>query len=151
MNAPAFWRSRNARERQVLGWGAAIVAVLLFVALAWLPVARTHARLERDLPMLRASLVSLQEQADEVRRLRGLPAVTPAAAMPGATPQLAGAQVSTPAPGRLRIVAGDVAFNALLDWLTAVQAAQGLRVESARIEALPAPGRVRAELTLERT
>ena len=34
--------------------------------------------------------------------------------------------------------------------LTTAQAAHGLRVESARIDALPAPGRVRAELTLAR-
>jgi type II secretory pathway component PulM len=39
----------------------------------------------------------------------------------------------------------------LLDWLATAQAAHGLRVESARIEALPTPGRVRAELTLARS
>jgi len=149
MNALALWRARSARERRVLAWGGSIAAVLLFVALAWIPLARTHARLEREMPAVRASVDSLQRQADEVRRLRALPAV--AAAAQGSTPPLPGAQVTTPAPGRLRVVASDVAFGALLDWLTAVEAAQGLHVESARIEALPTSGRVRADLTLERT
>jgi len=147
MNALVLWRGRSARERRVLAWGGAVAAVLLFVALAWIPLARTHARLEREMPAVRASVDSLQRQADEVRRLRALPA----AAAQGSTPPLPGAQVTTTAPGRLRVVASDVAFGALLDWLTAVEAAQGLRVESARIEALPTSGRVRAELTLERT
>jgi len=151
MNAPAFWRARSARERRVLAWGGSLAALLLFVALAWLPLARTHARLEREMPAARASLEALQRQADEVRRLRTLPAVGATPASQGGTPPLAGAQVTTPAPGRLRIVAPDVAFNALLDWVTAVEAAQGLRVESAHIEALPTVGRVRADLTLERT
>jgi len=151
MNALALWRSRSARERRLLAWGGALAAALLFIALAWIPLARTHARLEREMPAVRASLDALQHQADEVRRLRAVPAVATTPAGPGATPRLPGAQVTTPAPGRLRIVASDVAFGALLDWLTAVEAAQGLRVESARIEALPAAGRVRAELTLERT
>jgi len=46
MNAPAFWRARSARERRVLAWGGSLAALLLFVALAWLPLARTHARLK---------------------------------------------------------------------------------------------------------
>ena len=52
---------------------------------------------------------------------------------------------------RVRLRADDVAFTALLDWLTTAQAAHGLRVQSARIEALPAAGRVRADLTLTRS
>lgn len=151
MIAPAFWRNRSARERRVLGWGGAITAALLFVALAWVPLARNHARLEREMPAVRASIEALQRQADEVRRLRTMPAVTVTAASQGGIPPLPGAQVTTPAPGRLRVVATDVAFNALIDWITVVEAAQGLHVESARIDALPTAGRVRAELMLERT
>jgi general secretion pathway protein M len=151
MNAPAFWRSRSVRERRVMGVGGALVALLLFVVLVWLPVARSHARLEREMPAMRASLDSLQRQADEVRRLRTLPPVGTTSASQSATPPLPGAQVTIPSPGRLRVVATDVPFSALLDWITAVEAAQGLRVDSARVESLPAPGRVRADVTLERT
>ncbi|HZZ94351.1 MAG TPA: type II secretion system protein M [Usitatibacter sp.] len=151
MNAPAIWRSRSPRERRVLAWGGGLVAALLFVALAWLPLARTHARIEAELPQLRASLAALERQADEVKRLRGIPVVASSATPAGSMPALPGAQVSIPAPGRVHVVAGDVAFSALLDWLAAVQGAQGLHVESAHLEALPTSGRVRADLTLARS
>jgi general secretion pathway protein M len=145
-----LWRSRAPRERRVLAIGATAVALLLFVALAWLPVQRTHTRLERELPAVRASIAALEHQAEEVRRLRALPAAA-SAANPGALPALAGAQVSTPAPGRVHVVASDVGFNALLDWIAAAEAAQGLHVEAAHLEALPTAGRVRADLTLARS
>lgn len=151
MNAPAWWRNRPSHERRVLGVGAGVVAALLFVGLVWLPVARTHARLEQELPALRASLETLSRQAQEVQRLRAVPAAQASGAAAGSLPTLAGAQVSIPAPGRVRLAAGDVAFSALLDWLAAAEAAQGLHVERAHIEALPTAGRVRAELTLARS
>jgi len=53
-------------------------------------------------------------------------------------------------PKTVQVAASDVAFGALLEWLAGLQATQGLRVESARIEALPIAGRVRAELRLTR-
>lgn len=151
MNAPAWWRNRPSHERRVLAVGAGVVAALLFVGLVWLPVARTHARLEQELPALRASLETLSRQAQEVQRLRAVPAAQASGAAAGSLPTLAGAQVSIPAPGRVRLAAGDVAFSALLDWLAAAEAAQGLHVERAHIEALPTAGRVRAELTLARS
>jgi general secretion pathway protein M len=150
MKAAELWRSRPPHERRMLAAGGAAAAVLLFVALVWLPLARTHARLEREAPQQRESIAALERQAAEVRRLRAMPAVNPAIPS-GATPPLPGAQVSVPAPGRLHLVANDVAFAALIDWLTAVQAAQGVHVESARIEALPAAGRVRADVVLARS
>ena len=152
MNAPTWWRMRPARERRLLAIGAAAVGVLLFVALAWLPVARAHERFERELPALRASVEALRQQAQEVRRLRSIPVAPAAAAAPaGSLPPLPGAQVSVPSPGRVRLAAADVAFAALLDWLAAAEAAQGLHVESAHIEALPTTGRVRADITLARS
>jgi type II secretory pathway component PulM len=151
VNAPAWWRNRPSHERRVLAVGAGLVAALLFVGLVWLPVARTHARLEQELPALRASLEALSQQAQEVQRLRAVPAAQAPGGATGSLPTLAGAQVSIPAPGRVRLAAGDVAFSALLDWLAAAEAAQGLHVERAHIEALPTAGRVRAELTLARS
>ncbi len=67
----------------------------------------------------------------------------------GAKP-LAGAQVARVDAKTVRVVGDDIAFGSLIEWLAAVQAAQGLRVDSARIDGLPAAGRVRAELRLSR-
>jgi type II secretory pathway component PulM len=65
--------------------------------------------------------------------------------------ELAGAQLSMADEKHVRLRGDDVAFTALLEWLGAAQSTNGLRVESARIEALASPGRVRADLTLARS
>jgi type II secretory pathway component PulM len=101
----------------------------------------------------------LQRDAEEVKRVRALPPT-----MPGNPPPLAGViasnawgrelpgvQLSVPDDKHVRLVGDDIAFGALLDWLTTAQAAHGLRVEKARIEAGTMVGRVRADLTLTRS
>lgn len=155
--AARAWTDRSPRERTAIAWIAGIAVVALFIAYAWLPLERARTRLSTQLPELRVSLATLEREADEVRRLRARPPVAATTAEPlvsiataaGGNP-LPGARISV-LDGRTLVVSGsDVAFGALLEWLASVQARQGLRVESARIEALPARGRVRAELRLSR-
>ena len=149
----------SPRERSILGAGAAVAGVMLVVALVWLPLERVRVRLAHELPVLRASVEALQRDAEEVKRVRALPAT-----MPGNPPPLAGViasnawgrelpgvQLSVPDDKHVRLVGDDIAFGALLDWLTTAQAAHGLRVEKARIEAGTMVGRVRADLTLTRS
>jgi type II secretory pathway component PulM len=149
----------SPRERSIVGAGAAVAGVMLVVALVWLPLERLRVRLAHELPLLRASVEALQRDAEEVRRVRALPAT-----MPGNPPPLAGViasnawgrelpgvQLSVPDEKHVRLVGDDIPFGALLDWLTTAQAAHGLRVEKARIEAGANTGRVRADLTLERS
>jgi general secretion pathway protein M len=151
------WDRRSARERSVLAAGAIALAVLLFVALAWIPLERTRARLEREVPELRASVAALQRDADEVRRLRAMPPVATAAGQPlsslaaGGLAAPPGARLTLAGDRHLKLAGDDVGFAALLEWLSSTAAAQGLRVESARLEARPEPGRVRAEITLARS
>jgi type II secretory pathway component PulM len=155
----AYWHSRPPRERSALTAGIVVVAVMLVVALVWIPLERTRQRLGAELPGLRASVASLQAQAAEVKKLRATlssipPDPSPLAPLMAANAwarELPGVQLAVPDEKHVRLKAEDVAFTALLDWLTNAQAAHGLRVESARIEALSAPGRVRAELTLARS
>ena len=156
MSASSLWRERSPGERALLGTVGALAVAALVVAFVWLPLERARARLHQQLPELRASLGSLERQADEVRRLRTLPA---AASQPeplvsiltaGGGRPLPGAQLTVLDGKTLAVQASDVAFGALLDWLAAVQSAQGLRVREARLEALPAAGRVRGELKLSR-
>ena len=65
--------------------------------------------------------------------------------------RLPGAQVVPIDDKRVRIAASDVAYGALLEAIASAQGAYGMRVDSARIDALPGAGRVRAELVLTRS
>ena len=161
MSLARFWQSRPARERSLASAGLVVLAIMLVVALVWLPLERTRTRLNADLPALRASVAALERDAAEVKRLRAVSATIPANPAPLAplmaanawARALPGVQLSVPDEKHVRLAAEDVSFTALLDWLTTAQAAHGLRVETARIDALPGPGpgRVRAELTLARS
>jgi general secretion pathway protein M len=152
------WRGRPERERSFLAAGALVAGVMLYVALVWVPLERMRASIAADLPVLRASIASLERDAAEVKRLRGMPSSIPANKAPLPlimrsntwARELPGVQLSLPDERHVKLSGADVPFAALLDWLTTVQAAHGLRVESARIDALPGAGRVRAELTLAR-
>ena len=148
-----WWLARAPRERGVLAAGVAlVVAALLFAA--WLEAERTRSRLASELPQLRAAIAGLERDAAEVRRLRALPAAASADAAPlsalAGDAAVPGAEVAVLDARRVKLTGPDVAFAALLEWLTRARAAHGLSVETARIEALQAPGRVRAELTLAR-
>jgi len=132
---------------------AAVVVLVLVLALVWLPLQRTRARLEAELPALRATLAAMQREADEAKRLRALPPAAnqqaPIGSLASAPP--AGAQVNVVDPKRVRLTAADATFTTLLEWMVAAQASHGLRVESARLEALPATGRVKADILMSRS
>ena len=158
MNLAQAWNARPDNERRVLLVIGAVVAAALLIGLVWLPLERTRVRLSADLPKLRASIAALQRDADEVKRLRAraAPATTatqasaPLASVTTFGGGLAGAQMSVIDDRRVRLTGEDVSFSALLEWLRNAQATFGMRVESARLEARPAAGRVRAELVLAR-
>ncbi len=149
------WDQRSSRERAVLGWIVAIAVIALLVAFVWLPLERQRARLVEEMPRLRDSVAALEREADNVRKLKAMPVragtATPVAALAGAPPTLAGAQVAPLDDRRIRVTGADVGFAALIDWIGSVQASHGLRVDSARLEALPTAGRVRVELVMARS
>ncbi len=151
----AAWGERSPRERVVLGWIAALAMSALLVAFVWLPLERQRARLAGEMPRLRDSVATLEREADNVRKLRAMPVragtATPVGALAGTPTTLAGAQVAPLDERRIRLTGADVGFTALLDWIGSVQASHGLRVESARLEALPIAGRVRVELVMARS
>lgn len=149
-----WWDNRPARERRVIV-NLAVLAALVILFTSWLQAERTRERLAGQLPQLRASLAALERDAQEARRLRAMPAAppaaTPLAALAANATTVPGAQVSVVDERRVRVTGADVSFAALLEWLGQARASHGLRVESARLEALAAPGRVRAELLLARS
>lgn len=147
------WQSRTDSERAILAAVGALGAIALLAAFAWLPLERARARLSADLPALRASIETMRRQADEAKRLR---AISPSASLKAPVAQLAaspptGAQVAALDAQRVRLSSSDAAFTTLLEWIVAAQASHGLRVESARIDALAAPGRVKADIVLTRS
>jgi general secretion pathway protein M len=152
----AFWNARGARERTILAAGAGLAAFLLVVALVWLPLARERTRLAAELPAMRASLAEMRAQAEQVKQLRAIPERAPSAAAPlaaliasGTLAQgLPGARMSVLDARRLKLAAEDVAWARLLEWLSGAQGVHGLVAETASVEALAAPGRVRAEIVL---
>ena len=66
------------------------------------------------------------------------------------TQGLPGAATSAIDTRRIRIPAADASWNGVIAWVERTQGAHGLTVESATIEALPAAGRVRAEIVVAR-
>ena len=82
------WRARPERERSFLAAGALVIGVMLYVGLVWLPLERLRTRLAADLPVLRASIVSLERDAAEVKRLRSTPSSIPQNRLPLAIVQL---------------------------------------------------------------
>ena len=153
--AGAWWSGRSPRERRVIT--AAVGALVLALALAaWLDAERSRSRLAAELPRLRASIAALERDAAEVQRLRAMPAVQPTSAQSPLVTLgtnaggLPGAQISVLDDRRVKVT-GEIGFGALLEWLRNAQVTHGMRVENARLEALPAPGRVRADLLLTRS
>lgn len=148
-----LWHERSPGERRVAAVIAIVVAIALVLAFVALPLQRAHARLGEELPRLRASVAQLEQQSVEARRLRAMPA---AASVPGAanasveSRPLAGAQVTVLDDKHVALTGTDVSFAALLEWLVDAQRT-GLRVERARIDALPIAGRVRIDMRLARS
>ena len=140
-----------------LGGMLAAVAIIAAIAVAWAQAERSRKQLAAELPRLRASIAALERDAQEVARLRALPATSTATSARAPLASLAtdaggvpGARITVLDERRVRFAGDDVAFGALLEWLRLAQAAHGMRVDSARIDALPSPGRVKAELVLTR-
>jgi general secretion pathway protein M len=156
MRAPAFWAARAPRERALLSAGIATAAVVLVVVLAWLPLDRARTRLAAELPALRASAAEMRAQAQEVTRLRALPAravagITPLSTLLASgtlTQGLPGARLSTLDGKRVRLVIDDASWTRLAEWISAAQSLHGLVVDTATVDALAAPGRVRADIVL---
>lgn len=151
----ALWQSRSPRERQ--GWlGVLMLAMaVLYVALVGSAL-QSREPLRGDVEALRADMARMNQQAVELARLRALPPpAAPAAALrarvqsslDGAMLSSAVASLETPDPEHAIVVFNAVAFSDWLGWLEGL-AAQQIRLESCRIDALPASGRVNITATL---
>jgi general secretion pathway protein M len=153
----AFWSDRSPNERALIGAIVIVVALAVFIAFVWLPLDRSRARLATQLPQLRASIAALERDAEEAKRLRTFAPTAPPANEPlaslataGGGRPLPGVEITVPDGKSVSVSGADVSYGALLEWIAQVQASQGMHVERARIEALPAPGRVKVQMLLTR-
>jgi general secretion pathway protein M len=152
-----FWRTRAPRERLVLGGGSALLVLALGVAYAWLPMQRGAAQLRQALPKLRVQVQQLQQDAQEVARLKAQPAVMrDQGSLALAVEQRALAaglrerieSITLQDAGHVRVVLPQVAFDAWIGWLGELQTSHGVRVESARVEASGDAGMVSVDAVL---
>jgi general secretion pathway protein M len=152
-----FWRTRAPRERLVLAGGSALLVLALGFAYAWLPMQRDVEQLRQALPQLRVQARQLQQDAQEVVRLKAQPAVIrEAGSLVQAVEQRALAtglrerieSITPQDAGHVRVLLPQVAFDAWIAWIGELQASHGVRVKSARIEATAAAGMVSIDAVL---
>jgi len=151
-----LWESRAPRERVVIAALAALLGAASYL-LVLHSADRGRGQLRTSVATLRTQTALLDLQAAEHQRLRAAPA-------PAASPadlrtlvqsradaaRLPLTRIDAPDADHVRVTLGAVAFA---DWLGLVAAlqAQHVRLETARIEALAAPGLVSVTATFTRS
>ena len=151
------WGARSPRERVVIAVLATIVAAACY-ALLLQSAELGRGKLRTSVAALRTQAVILERQAAEHQLLRATPA-------PPASPtdlravvqaradaaRLSGTltRIETLDADHVQVVFGALPFADWLGWIAALQA-QHVSLETARVEALAAPGMVSATATLTR-
>ncbi|WP_118184011.1 type II secretion system protein GspM [Paraburkholderia phosphatilytica] len=64
-----FWGARNEREKALLTWGGAAVAVVVAWSVLWAPAQQGRATLRAELPALQKQLAQMTAEANEARTL----------------------------------------------------------------------------------
>lgn len=157
LRAPSGWTSAwdraTARERTLVALAAFVVVAGVWLGVAWPALERDIARTEAATARERADYAYLAALAQPSPGA----AVAPAADARAAVEAALAARGLRPAvtslelrDGRVSLVLGAVAFDALVAALDALARDSGLRIIEARIAARVEPGMVRAELVLGR-
>lgn len=119
----ARWSALNPRQQRLAAGGGVLLAIALFSALVWLPLHRAQSRLIERLPTLQAQHAAMLRDAEEVKRLRSLPATLATSASTATrTPDanalrtvFSGAEVTALGNGRYRVLVTDGRFGRWLD------------------------------------
>jgi general secretion pathway protein M len=150
-----LWNERSARERAILVGGAVAVALVALYLFLWQPGLAASRRLSATLPKLRAQVELMRMQQVEIAKLRKS---VGAAAQGGdlrALLQSSGARapfaksmrIDATSGERVTLAVNGADFDDWLRWVAEAQRETGARLERCRINALEAPGMVRAEAT----
>ena len=151
-----FWAARTAREKAILTWGGALVAVVIGWSVLWAPAAAGRAQLRESLPGLQRELAQIMAQANEARSLSGAAAsVAPGgqALKDALTASLAdhgiqGAQVQLIGT-TVQVQAKNASFPALTGWFDDVRKQFKAQVVEAHVTALKTDGQVDLTASLQ--
>lgn len=153
-DAVGFWGRRSARERRVLAFGAAAVALLAGYGWVWRPMAADLARMDEQLPRLRAQAAHIEQAAAQLATLRAKPpAGTVDAARMADVLGRAAADAGL-ANGKFAWDAGErrarasferVGFDAWTAWVDGLHRTHRIVLAGARVQSLGTPGWVRVE------
>ncbi len=154
----ARWDGLSASEQRTLTWGAGLLLPILAYVVLWQPAHSALDKLHKSLPPLRAQMVQMKVQSDEVQSLRQhtQPAVLDGAAMKKIV-ESAAAREGWAAPAFLlelteqndvRIIAESVSFSRWLHFLRELETTHHIRVATISIAPSSAQGVVKVSGTL---
>lgn len=151
-----FWDGRTEREKQLLTWGGAVLAIAIGWSVLWQPSADGRARLRENLPALQRQLAQMTAEADEARTLSGAAAsVAPAGlALKNAIVSslaahgLSGAQVQM-VGATAQIQLKNVSFADWTGWLNDARRQFKVEVVDSHVSALKADGQVDLSASLQ--
>jgi len=154
----ARWRALPPQQRTLAMFGGALLGLALFYSLLWSPMQNELARLRESTPKERNKLAVMQAQAQEVAELRasgklmtGRGGNILATLEQIATTRGLRANITRMEPegaNGAQVTLEGAHFNGLLTLLHELQTQNGVRVESASLEAHATTGHVNARLTL---
>lgn len=144
-----FWGERSQREKLLLGWGGAVLAVAIAYSVLWSPAQEGRARIQRELPTMRRELAQMTAQANEAKSLTAAAqgvAPTGLALKDALTASLSdhglqGAQVQIVGNG-VQIQMKNVSFPAWTQWLDDARRQFKVQVGEAHATALKDDGQV---------
>jgi general secretion pathway protein M len=151
-----FWEQRTAREKTLLTWGGAVLAVVIAYSVLWAPAQQGRAQLRETLPAMQRELAQMTAQADEARVLT--PAAQGVAPTGGALKDalvasmtqsgLAPTQVQM-AGNAIQVELKNVSFPTWAVWLDGARKQFKVQVSEAHVTALKADGQVDVSASLQ--
>ncbi len=149
------WNALPERTRQLALVAIIVLGAILLYTTVWSPLQHDLDRLRSNVPREAEQLNWMREQAPTAKALRAKTTSSTGALIPtldqSATTHGVRAFISkleSEGATGARVTLEAAPFNALITWISELQAAQGLVIEEATIEAHPTPGLVNARLRL---
>ncbi len=151
-----FWSARNAREKTLLTWGSAVLAVVIAWSVLWAPAQEGRAHLLGVLPGMQRQLAQMTAQANEARALASVAqGVAPTG---GALKDALTASLNDHglAPTQVQVIGNAVqiqlknaSFPAWTSWLDDVRRQFKVQVVEAHVTALKEDGQVDLTASLQ--